>query len=112
MEKQGVKNMASSSEAFEKFGMWKKAKTSLKATVIVGGKTIDVLMGRIFGVDPEASQGGLSNPLVMHSFIAFDVEDAEFSVEESRVVVTRNESDWVVFEEVAELLPMWTHCVR
>ena len=104
--------MASSSEAFEKFWMWKNSKTSLKVTVIVGGKTIDLLMGRIFGVDPEASQVGLSNPLVMHSFIAFDVEDVEFSIEGSRLVATRNESDWVIFEEVAELLPMWTHSVR
>ncbi len=104
--------MASSSEAIEKFDMWRKTKTSLKVTVIVGGKTTEVLMGRIFGVDSEAWQIGLSNPLVMHSAVAFDVEDASFSIEESRLTATRNESDWIVFEVVRELLPIWPHPVR
>jgi hypothetical protein len=104
--------MASSSEAFEKFEMWRKSKTSLTVTVIVEGKTADVLMGRIFGVDSEASQVGLSNPLVMHSALCFDVEDASFSIEESRLVATRNESDWVIFEEIEELSAIWTHSVR
>jgi small ligand-binding sensory domain FIST len=104
--------MASASEAFEKFETWRKSKTSLKVTVIVGGKPTDVLMGRIFGVDPDAGQIGVSNPLVMHSAVAFDVEDAEFSVESSRLVATRNESDWIIFEEISELLPMWPFPVR
>lgn len=104
--------MASSSEAFAKLEMWRNSKTSLKVTLIVGGKTTDVLMGRLFCADSEASQIGLSNPLVMHSFVAFDVEGASFSIEESRLVATRNESDWIVFEEVEELLPMWTHSMR
>jgi hypothetical protein len=104
--------MASSSEAFEKFETWKNSKTSLKVTIIVGGTTEDVLMGRIFHVEPETSQVGLSNPLVMHSFVGFDVEDSSFSIEESRLVATRNESDWIVFEEIEELLPIWTHSMR
>jgi len=104
--------MASSSEAFEKFEMWKNSKTSLKVTMIVDGKPGDVLMGRIFHAESETSLVGLSNPLVMHSFARFDVEDAEFSIEDSRLVATRNESDWIIFEEVSELLPMWTHPVR
>ncbi len=104
--------MASSSEAFEKFEMWKNSKTSLKVTLIVEGKTVDVLMGRIFCADAEASQVGLSNPLVMHSFVDFDVEDSSFSIEETRLVATRNESDWIVFEEVDELLPIWKHSMR
>ena len=104
--------MASSSEAFAKLEIWRNSKTPLKVTVIVGGKTTDVLMGRLFFADPDESQIGLSNPLVMHSFVAFDVEGASFSIEESRLVATRNESDWIVFEEVEELFPMWTHSVR
>jgi hypothetical protein len=104
--------MASSSEAFEKFETWKNSKTSLKVTVIVGGRTADVLMGRLFHVGSEESQVGLSNPLVMHSFVAFDLEEASFSIEESRLTATRNESDWIVFEEVEELLPMWTRSKR
>jgi hypothetical protein len=101
--------MASASEAFEKFERWKNSKTSLKVTVIIKDSPTETLMGRVFAVDPEASQVGLSNPLVMHSFAAFDVGDAEFSIEESRLVATRDESDWIVFEEISELLPMWRH---
>ncbi len=104
--------MASSSEAFEKFGMWKNSKTSLKVTMIVNGESTDVLMGRIFHADSETSLVGISNPLVMHSFAKLDVGDAEFSIEESRLIATRNESDWIIFEEVSELLPMWAHPVR
>jgi hypothetical protein len=104
--------MASSSEAFEKFEMWKNSKTSLKVTMIVDGKPADVLMGRIFHVDSETSLVGISNPLVMHSFARLDVEDADFSIEESRLVATRNESDWIIFEEAAELLPIWAHSLR
>jgi hypothetical protein len=104
--------MASSSEAFGKLETWRKAKTSLKVTLYVSGESPEVLMGRIFCVDPDAWQIGVSNPLVMHSSAAFDVEDAEFSIEESRLVATRNEADWIVFEEVDELSPMWTHSMR
>jgi len=92
--------MASSSEAFEKFSTWKNAKTSLKVTVIIKGKTDDVLVGwKIFGVDSDASQIGFFNPSVMHSSVVFDVEDSTFSIEPSRLVATRNESDWIIFEE-------------
>jgi hypothetical protein len=100
--------MASSSDAFEKFETWRKSKTSLKVTLIVEGRTDEVLMGKIFFADSEASQIGFSNPLVMHSAACFDVEDVSFSIEESRLVATRNESDWIVFEEVDELSPIWS----
>jgi hypothetical protein len=93
--------MASSSEAFEKFFTWKNSKTLLKVTVITEGQTDDVLTGwRIFGVDPDASQIGISNPSIMHSASVFDVEGATFSIESARLVATRNESDWIVFEEL------------
>ncbi len=99
--------MASSSEAFEKFEMWRKSKTSLRVTLIVKEQPTEVVMGRIFCADPEVSQVGISNPLVMHSADSLDLEDCSFSVEESRVVATRNDADWVVFEELDELLPIW-----
>ena len=104
--------MASSSEAFEKFETWKNSKTSLKVTLIVGGNTTDVVMGRLFFVDSDAGTIGISNPLVMHSFAQLDVQDSEFSIEESRLIATRNESDWIIFEEISELLPMWPYPVR
>ena len=89
--------MNSSPEAFEKFSIWKSLKTPLKVTVIVGGQLECVLSCIIFGVDEEASQVGVS--MGRHSAEALDLEDATFSVEASRVVATRNESDWIVFEE-------------
>jgi len=90
--------MASSSEAFEKFSTWEKLKTPLKVTVIVDGRVNEVISGLLFAADAEASLVGIgvtSN----RSFAKFDVEDAIFSVEERRVVATRNESDWLIFEE-------------
>lgn len=90
--------MNSSSEAFEKFSIWKSLKTPLKVTVIVGGQTECVLSCVIFGVDEEASQVGIS--MGRHSAEALDLEDATFSVETLQVVATRNESDWLLFEEV------------
>ena len=46
--------MASSSEAFEKLEMWRKSKTPLKVTVIVGGETTDVVSARIAAIDSAA----------------------------------------------------------
>jgi hypothetical protein len=89
--------MASSSEAFEKFSIWKKRKTPLKVTVIVGGKTEVVFNGWILGLDSEAELIALA--LRMHIWESFDVGGATFSVEPTRVTATRNESDWIVFEE-------------
>lgn len=90
--------MASASEAFEKFSIWHKLKTPLRVTSIVNGKTESVLSALIFALDPDASQVGIGIPAT-RSVSAFDVEDATFTVEDSRVVATRNESDWLVFEE-------------
>lgn len=67
--------MASSSEAFEKFWQWNKAKTWLNVTVVELGKAADHLFARI------------------------GVVEAEFSVEERRVVAARNADEWVIFEE-------------
>lgn len=92
--------MASSSEAFEKFETWRNDKTSLRVTVIEGGKTDNVLLGRIGAIDPDASLVAVAIDAI-RKFATFDVEDSEFSVELSRVVVTRNESDWMIFEELA-----------
>ena len=93
--------MASSSEAFEKLETWRKSKTPLRVTVIVGGKTTDVLVARIAALDPSASQIGLAFDAT-RSMRALDVEDAEFSLDKSRLVITRSESDWLVFEELVD----------
>lgn len=91
--------MASSSEAFKKFSIWKNRKTSLRVTVIVEGTVEDVVVCEIFGVDEEASQVGIVRD--KHWSRAIDVEGATFSVEPTRVTATRNESDWIVFEELS-----------
>ena len=72
----------------------------MKVTLIVGGKTTDVLFVRIAAIDPEAGLVGLSTGK-MHEFPRLDIEDSEYSVEPSRLVVTRNESDWLTFEELS-----------
>ena len=91
--------MASASEAFSKFSNWQNLKTLLKVTVIVGGKAEDVLSPVIImGLDPDAGLVGIAFPAT-RKLATFDVEDATFSVEEKRLVATRNESDWLVFEE-------------
>lgn len=93
--------MTSSSEAFSKFSTWKNLKSPLRVTVIVNGKTIEVLSGRVYTIDEELSVVGTVGS-AMHSFKDFDVEDCVFAVEPKRVVATRNESDWIVFEELSE----------
>lgn len=90
--------MSSSSEAFSKFEMWKNAKTPLRVGVIIGGKTTEVLFGRIDALDESASQVGISQGTPFGPVL--EVEDSIFSVEPTRVTATRNSSDWLVFEEV------------
>ncbi len=89
--------MASSSEAFEKFSTWKKERISLKVTVIESGKMSAVFVARIDAIDSEASIVGIFFD-ESRTFTQFDVEGAMFSVEKSRVVVTRGDSDWMIFD--------------
>lgn len=90
--------MASSSEAFEKFSHWKQDKTWLNVTVIERGKPEDKLYVRIGGVDEDALLIGIVGKK-MHSWSNLDVEDAEFSVEPGRIVVSRDDVEWLIFEE-------------
>jgi VCBS repeat-containing protein len=93
------KNMASSSEAFERFSTWKNLNTSLRVTVIENGETKEVVTVTIFGVDSSALQVGIVSGT--HKYVAFDVEGAAFSIEPTRLIATRNESDWLIFEELS-----------
>jgi hypothetical protein len=92
--------MASSSEAFAKFSIWRSRKTPLKVTCIVGGKTDAVLEGWIMAIDPDAEL--LSVTTGMHRWQLFNVEGSTFSVEDSMVVATLGESDWLVFEKLLD----------
>jgi len=90
--------MASSSEAFEKFSIWKNSKSWLKVTVIERGQPENVHSVRIIRLDEEP-------PLVnvigreTHSFGEFDVTGAEFFWEPGRMVVSREDIEWLIFEE-------------
>jgi hypothetical protein len=92
--------MASSSEAFERLLIWKNARTWLNVTVIERGSPEHKLYARVVGVDEGASLVGLVGE-VMHSFWQFDIGDAEFSIEADRLVVSRDDLEWLIFE-VAE----------
>jgi hypothetical protein len=66
-------------------------------TVIERGNAEEVLFGRIDGVDIEALQVGIC--VGVKRYATFDVEGAEFSVEPGRVVATRDDLEWLIFEE-------------
>jgi hypothetical protein len=97
----GDSNMTSSSEAFEKFSLWSDSKTWLKVTVIERGRPEDVLSVRICGLDKDASLVGVVGK-PMHSFAQFDVDEAEFSIEPDRIVVSREDVEWLIFEVDSE----------
>ncbi len=90
--------MASSSEAFARFSMWKKDKIWLKVTVIERGKPEDVFSLRIAALDEDALLISLAGR-VMHSWTNFDVGEAEFSIEPNRLVASREDVEWLIFEE-------------
>ncbi|MGD0096635.1 MAG: hypothetical protein ABSB60_09070 [Terracidiphilus sp.] len=88
--------MASSSEAFAKFSTWKNLRTSLRVTVIDRGKPEDILSGRIDALDPDAPLVGMISGGM---YVQFPVAGAVFSVEPDRVVVSRDDLEWLIFEE-------------
>jgi hypothetical protein len=90
-------NMTSSSEAFEKFSIWKKLNTPLSVTVIERNQPEQVFLGRIDAIDSGASQVGIL--VEPREYGTFDVDGAEFSIESNRVVVSRDDLEWLIFEE-------------
>lgn len=93
--------MASSSEAFEKFSIWKNSRTWLKVTVIERGQPENVFSARICGLYPDDSLVDLVGR-EMHSFGMLNVTGAEFSLEPGRIVVSREDVEWLIFEEEEE----------
>ena len=92
--------MASSSETFERFSKWKNSRTPLKVTVIERGQPEDTYSGRIDTTDSVAGLVGIC--IGVKSYRTFDVGDAVFSIEPDRVVVARDDVEWLVFEEEVE----------
>jgi hypothetical protein len=89
--------MASPSEAFEKFSMWKDLSAPLSVTVIERDEPERMFPGRIDALDPDSLSVGII--LESREFISFEVDEAEFSMEPDRVVVSRNNLEWLIFEE-------------
>jgi hypothetical protein len=93
--------MASSSETFAKFSTWKNLDTPLRVTMIERDEPETVLFGRIDAIDEDASQVGIISS--ERQYGTFKVDGAEFSIEPGRVVVSRNDAEWLIFEsEVGE----------
>jgi hypothetical protein len=66
-------------------------------TVIERDAPEERIFARVSALDEEAEFVGLVGE-AMHSFSRFDVGGAEFSVEENRLVVSRNDLEWLIFE--------------
>lgn len=89
--------MSSSSETFERFSRWKNSRTSLKVTVIERGQPEDVYSGRIDATDSDAEFVGIC--IGVKSYRTFEVTGSVFSIESDRVVVARDDVEWLIFEE-------------
>jgi hypothetical protein len=61
--------MTSSSEACSKFFMWKNLKSPFRVTIIVDGKTTEVLFVRVYEIDEEFSIVGTVGSAMHHSRI-------------------------------------------
>jgi hypothetical protein len=93
--------MTSSSEAFEKFSIWRKSKTPLKVTSYLKGALKETIRGCVLKVDPESEMVGVLYE--GERYAAFDLEGSLFSVEPCRVVATRSNADWLIFEESIDM---------
>ena len=90
--------MNSSSGAFDRFLRWKKLRRVLRVSVFENGVATEILTGRIADADPESSLVFVVLP-EMHGFRTFDVEGSAFSIDSWRLVATKGDSDWLVFDE-------------
>jgi hypothetical protein len=91
--------MASSEQAFARFGMWKKFRTGLKLTVVTKGGIPEILRGRISSLDEELCLVSFA-VTATRSFRTIDFRGASFRVGECGVEAKRGE-DCLTFEEVA-----------
>jgi hypothetical protein len=88
--------MASSSEAYSMFETWKNLNTPFRVTTMECDKSEIVVSGRIDVLDKESEQIEFST--VDREFGMLDVGEADFSIEDNRVVVSRKDAEWLVFE--------------
>ena len=73
----------------------------MKVTIIERGKSEVIVFGRIDALSEDELQVGIISP--ERRFGWFDVDDADFSIEPGRIVVSRSDAEWLIFEsEVGE----------
>ena len=80
--------MASSEEAFAKFGVWNESRTVLKLTALTKDGKPEILRGRISSLDEERHLIGFA-VTAARSFKVIDVGDASFRVGKSVVEAER-----------------------
>jgi hypothetical protein len=95
--------MASSREAFARFGRWKKSRTVLKLTVRTNGRVPEIWQGAIFSVDESAGKVAFGDD-PSHATFVLDLEGALFTVEERSVEAEDPRIGSVLFEEIKVLV--------
>lgn len=90
--------MDSASVAFDKFSVWKNAKTVLKLTTVTNGGAPDVSIGWIPEVDAESSQVAFMTGK-MHDYRCIDFDDVSFNVSTTRVEATFGDDNVLILEE-------------
>jgi hypothetical protein len=89
--------MASSKEAFERFGMWKKSRTVLKLTVLTKGGMPNILRGEVASLDEREGLVGFA-VTATRDFVTLDFNGASFKIGK-RVVEGERRGDLLTFEE-------------
>jgi hypothetical protein len=79
--------MDSSRVAFEKFDIWKKSNTVLRVSVWTNGGLPDIWTGSISSADESKGKVALVREGWPHLIEVFNVEGAEFEVEDRSVEV-------------------------
>jgi hypothetical protein len=91
--------MASSSEAFARFGKWKKSRTVLRLTVRTNGRVPEIWQGMIFSVDESAGKVGFADDPSHFTFV-LELEGALFTLDARSVDVDDPRVGSVLFEEI------------
>ena len=91
--------MASSKDAFFKFGTWKNSRTVLKLTVFTKEGKPDIWRGTIVSVDESRSFVGFVDEATRQPF-GLDLRDSSFKVGEDLVEVVDPSTGRLVFEKL------------
>jgi hypothetical protein len=92
------RKMASSKEAFAKFGTWKKLRTVLKLTILTKGGMPNIFRGEISWFDAERKVVTFVES-ASRGILPVDLSGASFRVGKRMVEARRGKEDLLVFEE-------------